>query len=138
MSEPLDAFAALMAQTGAHPPNECGDPYGCDVHSERIRAYQERLRRDQWDANAAAGGGCTCVTPESTWLYASQCGYGSGIEPGSMYEFDPACPVDACRECGAVARDAESFDEQIGHEEKVRPVRVTVLKCGHEVVTGRK
>jgi hypothetical protein len=138
MTDALDDWPALLGRTGAHPPEECADPYGCEAHSALIRDYADQQRRDLWDANAAEDSGCTCpYTPESTWLYASQCGYGGGIEPGSMQEFDPACPAHACRECGAVAREVESFDEQIGYEEKARPVRVTALECGHEVVRPR-
>lgn len=35
---------------------------------------------------------CPCRTPESTWLSAASCGYGSGYEPGSQFDWDPACP----------------------------------------------
>lgn len=37
---------------------------------------------------------CICpYTPPEMWLSAASCGYGSGYEPGSMQEWDPACPV---------------------------------------------
>lgn len=37
---------------------------------------------------------CACwVTPESTWLSAASCGYGSSYEPGSQMEWNPDCPV---------------------------------------------
>lgn len=50
---------------------------------------------------------CEClVTPESEWLSAASCGYGSGYEPGSQMEWNPDCPVHTqavpgvCAECG--------------------------------------
>ena len=43
---------------------------------------------------AAANAKCECfVTPESEWLSAASCGYGSGYEPGSQMEYNPDCPV---------------------------------------------
>lgn len=37
---------------------------------------------------------CTCwMTDPSTWLSAASCGYGSGYEPGSMWEWNPTCPA---------------------------------------------
>lgn len=79
---------------------------------------------------------CICpYTPESTWLSAASCGYGSGYEPGSMQEWDPDCPMHRrCAECGDFTEVVEEFDDQIGFEEQARPVVVTVLACGHEVV----
>ena len=47
---------------------------------------------------------CACfVTPESMWLSAASCGYGSGYEPGSQMEWNPDCPVHT----GAVGGDTE-------------------------------
>ncbi len=35
---------------------------------------------------------CTCwMTPPHMWLSAASCGYGSGYEPGSMWEWNPDC-----------------------------------------------
>jgi hypothetical protein len=39
----LDEYAGLLS-TVAHPPNECGDPAGCDVHSEQYRTYNATER----------------------------------------------------------------------------------------------
>lgn len=37
---------------------------------------------------------CECwMTPSEMWLSAASCGYGSGYEPGSQWEFNPDCPV---------------------------------------------
>jgi hypothetical protein len=77
----LDDYAALLARTGVHPPNECGDPYDCPAHSGQFRG-------------------------------------------------------DNCPECNAPRVLVEEFDEQIGVEEQARPVRVTVLACGHEIVSS--
>lgn len=104
----------------------------CPAHG--LNPDLEAERRKDWDANAAEDGGCTCpVTPRHMWF-----SYYGAIEPGSQQEFDSACPVHACRECGAVAREVESFVESRGHEAAARTVRVAVLGCGHEVVTAWK
>lgn len=61
---------------------------------------------------------CECfVTPESYWLSAASCGYGSGYEPGSQMEWNPDCPVHlpyepTGRDRAATARDQR--DEEIG------------------------
>ena len=47
-------------------------------------------------------------------------------------------PHEWCPECGCAVPVVEEFDEQVGHEEKARDVRVTRLDCGHEVVRPRK
>lgn len=39
-----------------------------------------------------------------------------------------------CSECNAPEVIVEKFDDQIGFEEQARPVVVTVLACGHEIV----
>lgn len=37
---------------------------------------------------------CICeMTPEHMWLSAASCGYGSGYEPGSQWEWNPDCPA---------------------------------------------
>lgn len=37
---------------------------------------------------------CECwMTPEHMWLSAASCGYGSGYEPGSQWEWNPDCPA---------------------------------------------
>lgn len=41
----------------------------------------------------------------------------------------------SCDECGAPESIVEAFDDQVGFEEQARPARVTVLACGHEIVT---
>lgn len=83
--------------------------------------------------------GCTCsMTDPKTWLSAASCGYGSGYEPGSQWEFNPDCPEHGnrewCQECGAKVPVGEVFDEQLGFEEQAREVVVTRLVCGHELV----
>ena len=87
---------------------------------------------------------CTCYISEvcrhcgARGFHIDPCN--GGDWPGSspyLEEPNPGCAVHFCQECGAVAREVESFDEQIGYEEQARPVRVTVLACGHEVVTQR-
>lgn len=83
---------------------------------------------------------CTCqMTPPETWLLASSFGYGSGVEPGSQWDYDPGCPehgdgTSVCPECCAPRTVEEEFDEQIGFEEQARPVHVVHLTCGHEIV----
>lgn len=49
----------------------------------------------------------------------------------------PPARVDheACRTCNDLSLVLESFEDQIGFEEQARPVVVTVLGCGHEIVT---
>lgn len=40
-----------------------------------------------------------------------------------------------CQTCGCAVAIVEESDEQIGYEERARPVRVMFLDCGHEIVT---
>lgn len=82
---------------------------------------------------------CTCtMTDPKTWLSAASCGYGSGYEPGSQWEYDPDCPEHGirhwCAECEAKVPEVEVFHDQIGFEERAQYVVVTRLDCGHEIV----
>lgn len=43
--------------------------------------------------------------------------------------------VDRCPVCNAPEVLVERFEDQVGFEEQARPVVVTVLGCGHEIVT---
>ena len=46
--------------------------------------------------------------------------------------------ADWCPECDAPAAVVDEFDEQVGFEERARPVRVIALDCGDEIVTKRR
>ena len=63
--------------TGEH--SECDHKHGeCHVTDDEPKTEPE----------------CACtMTPESTWLSAASCGYGSGYEPGSQWEWNPECPA---------------------------------------------
>jgi hypothetical protein len=39
-----------------------------------------------------------------------------------------------CEECDGARTVMDEFDDQIGYEEQARPVRVTALDCGHDIV----
>ena len=40
-----------------------------------------------------------------------------------------------CTTCGMAVEVVDEFDDQIGYEERARPVRVVALECGHDIVT---
>jgi hypothetical protein len=40
-----------------------------------------------------------------------------------------------CGECDTHQPVEDEFDDQIGYEERARPVRVVLLACGHDIVT---
>jgi hypothetical protein len=40
-----------------------------------------------------------------------------------------------CGECDTQQPVEDEFDDQIGYEERARPVRVVLLDCGHDIVT---
>ena len=62
---------------------------------------------------------------------------GSGCAHDGPCEETPPARVDheVCRECGDLCLVVEAFEDQTGFEEQARPVVVTVLSCGHEIVT---
>jgi hypothetical protein len=42
---------------------------------------------------------------------------------------------DWCETCGHEIPVEDEFDDQIGYEERARPVHVVLLACGHDIVT---
>jgi len=48
---------------------------------------------------------------------------------------DPARRSVYCGECGVSVPVVDEDDEEIGYEEKARPVHVVKLDCGHDEVT---
>jgi hypothetical protein len=42
---------------------------------------------------------------------------------------------DSCETCEHEIPVEDEFDDQIGYEERARPVHVVLLDCGHDIVT---